>query len=423
MRRWCIWKSRVGFNYCDTRHPGLRADQSASRLATLHRVYLDTIERERGKLGRLTACGAALIFFGYSLREAWKYLRSHGHACRQESGKALWRQFWESLSGQFCFHIPVMDYYANRLSRCPTEWERSGFLSQRILHKLILQLNAETQTEVRPYLEKEAFEEACHLRGLPCVSSLAMLEAGALDRRDALKAWIDTAQSFLIKPGKAYGGIRVAIFDRAKGGGWRERLSGRWLATANNQLCENLQAFAPEGSYLVQPLLHNASWLNQFSNGNLCNYRIVTALNQTNGAECICAFLRMPCYDGVLTSIEGDAGCSRIDLQNGTLGPMGFMDLRKGKFHIHPDGGGYISGYRIENWKSVLELAERAHRLIGGAYFAGWDIIDTKESGLVLLESNLLWGANLAQFNAQPLLGETRFPELYESHYNQIHGE
>lgn len=422
MRKWCIWRSRVGFNYCDTRHPGVRADQSASRLAALHRIYLNTVERERGKLGWLTAWGAALIFFGYSLREAWNYLRSHGQACRRESGKALWRQFCESLSGQFRFQIPVMDYYANRLYRCQTEWERSGFLSQRILHKLILQLNAETQTEVRPYVEKEAFEEACRLRGLPCVSALAMLEAGALDRWDELEAWIDAGRSFLIKPGKAYGGIRVAIFDRAEGGGWRERLSGRWLCDANHQLCRNLQAFAPEGSYLVQPLLRNASWLKSFSNGNLCNYRIVTALNQADEAECICAFLRMPCYGGVLTSIEGDAGCSQIDLQNGTLGPMGFMDLRKGKLHNHPDGGGSVSGYQIENWSAVLKLAKRAHQLIGGAYFAGWDIVDTDDSGLVLLESNLLWGANLAQFDAQPLLGDTRFPELYESRYNQLYG-
>ncbi|TVP78087.1 MAG: hypothetical protein EA353_09035 [Puniceicoccaceae bacterium] len=416
MGKLSMWKSRVGFNYCDTRYPGIRSDLGSSEIAGLHRVYLDTVEREQGKLSRPTALMASIFFLGYSLREAWNYLRSHGHACRRDSGKALWRQFYESSVGQFCYQVPVMDYYANRLYRYNSVQERSGFICQRILHKLILRLNTDTQTEVKPHVEKQVFEKACRAQGLPCVPTFAMLEAGKLNRNDVLKAWVSQGRSFLIKPDKAYGGIRVAIFDRAENGCWRERLTGRWVCDAGEQPCDQLAQFAPEGSYLVQPLMHNAPWLKPFSNGNLCNYRIVTGLNRNGGIETLCAFLRMPCGQAVLTSIESDAACSAIDLNRGTLSSFGFMDIRKAIMQVHPDGGARVEGHRIHNWTEVLALAERAHQALGGACFVGWDIVDTKEKGLLLLESNLLWGANLAQFNGQPLLGSTAFPELYRAH-------
>ncbi|NBB78498.1 MAG: hypothetical protein GVY36_03515 [Verrucomicrobia bacterium] len=416
MSKLSIWKGRVGFNYCDARYPGLRSDRGSSEIAGLHRLYLDTAEREHGTLSGPAALMASTLFLGYSLREAWNYLRSHGHACRRDSGKALWRQFLESSIGQFCYQIPVMDYYANRLYRFDSEEERAGFISQRILHKLIHVLNNETQPEVRPHVEKQAFEEACRAQGLPCVPTFSMLEGGKLGRSDVLKAWVNKGRSFLIKPVKAYGGIRVAIFDQSENGSWWERLSGRRVCDASGQPFDQLAAFAPEGSYLVQPLMHNARWLRPFSNGNLCNYRIVTALGQNGEVKTLCAFLRMPCGQAVLTSIESDAGCSAIDLKTGTLSSFGFMDIRKGILQVHSEGGGRVEGHRIHNWAEVLGLAERAHQQIGGACFVGWDIVDTEEKGLLLLESNLLWGANLAQFNGRPLLGATAFPVIYRSH-------
>ena len=105
----------------------------------------------------------------------------------------------------------------------------------------------------------------------------------------------------------------------------------------------------------------------------------------------------------------------RANLHQGALGAG--IDLATGEtlaavwrdriVSEHPDTGNRVTGIRIPNWPSLLELASRCHELTGLGYL-GADIVLDRVKGPLLLELNARPGLSIQIANQAGLLPRLR---------------
>jgi Sugar-transfer associated ATP-grasp len=73
-------------------------------------------------------------------------------------------------------------------------------------------------------------------------------------------------------------------------------------------------------------------------------------------------------------------------------------------FECHPDTGKKVDGLQLPDWAAAVNLCLRAHESLETCPAVGWDVAFT-EQGPVLVEGNLPFGIELAQFvSGIPLL-------------------
>ena len=86
-----------------------------------------------------------------------------------------------------------------------------------------------------------------------------------------------------------------------------------------------------------------------------------------------------------------------IDMENGTLKPLGFLKPGYGTTTtVHPDTGVEFNGFEIPFYKEAESMAIQLHRYLYRCHSVGWDIAIT-EQGPVFIEGNGLWEISMAQ--------------------------
>ena len=85
---------------------------------------------------------------------------------------------------------------------------------------------------------------------------------------------------------------------------------------------------------------------------------------------------------------------------------------------VHPITGAPIEGRVLPHWPAVLELARRAHGLIGDRVVVGWDIAILPD-GPCLVEGNGRPDVDILQRHYQQGLGDTRFAQLIAMHLTE----
>ncbi len=85
---------------------------------------------------------------------------------------------------------------------------------------------------------------------------------------------------------------------------------------------------------------------------------------------------------------NGGAGgvFSALDVKTGYIITDGFDEDNK-RYELHPDSGVKFKGFRIPQWKELIETARKAHEHLSNQQYIAWDFALT-DKGWVLIEAN-----------------------------------
>lgn len=84
--------------------------------------------------------------------------------------------------------------------------------------------------------------------------------------------------------------------------------------------------------------------------------------------------------------ISGGGMIVGVDVETGKVITDG-LDLQERVFENHPVTGVKIKGFQIPNWNAVLDVVDKAMRVLPGVNYVGWDVVVTQE-GAAIIEGN-----------------------------------
>ncbi len=148
-----------------------------------------------------------------------------------------------------------------------------------------------------------------------------------------------------------------------------------------------------------------------------CTMRIVTCRYPGEEPRVLVRVLRMPTGDAYVDNLAAGGIASWIH-EDGRLGPATRKIGAGEEFVKHPDSGAPIEGFEVPSLDEAEALCLGAHEALPEVPFVGWDVLPAKE-GMLLLEANLGWCADLAQAPSLLPLGDSDFIPCYMSHYRE----
>jgi len=171
-----------------------------------------------------------------------------------------------------------------------------------------------------------------------------------------------------------------------------------------------------EYDLIIQKCLENHDLLKPFTTGALSTCRIVTVKNRyETDIIPLFAVLRMPCGSKDVDNYAQGGLLSTINIDSGVLGKAVTYLPYKGRFEfdVHPYTNQKISGFRLPNWREILEFTIESHKQFK-SLAVGWDV-GYSEKGIYLIEGNLRWGSSLYECPEQQPFRETCYPEVYDA--------
>jgi hypothetical protein len=180
-------------------------------------------------------------------------------------------------------------------------------------------------------------------------------------------------------------------------------------------LQEHLAKLSLSYPIALQPRIYNHRDVQPISGEALSTIRIVTIKRPSGTFEVAGGVFRMGVEGSVADNFNLGGVASPIDLQSGVLG----FGVRKGdptrRWVKHPDTNTSIQGFVLPHWDAAKTLALKAHAAFSTMPSVGWDIAITP-SGLILVEGNAMWGADVIQLAYDKPLAETAISECLAHH-------
>jgi len=232
--------------------------------------------------------------------------------------------------------------------------------------------------------DKRRFAAWCEAHALPAVPTVAEFEAGALVRLHPSDGRLPQ-ESLFSKWGAAFGGDDTASWRYENGRYGRG--DGRHLTPTD--LIHELAMQSCSGLVLLQLRLTNHAEIARLAPRALSTVRVMTIAAAGESPRFLAGLLRMGTGDATADNFAQGGIAAPIDAETGELGDARGLDAN-GLTHvhpIHPDTGLAIAGTRIPFWRESVDLALRAHSLLGDLPVVGWDVAVTP-CGPVLVEGN-----------------------------------
>ena len=120
---------------------------------------------------------------------------------------------------------------------------------------------------------------------------------------------------------------------------------------------------------------------------------------------------------GFVDNVSAGGLCSRIDLDDGRLGPAVGLPRRAERVEhdVHPDTGRRLTGATVPQWQQVRELALDLMAHFPEADHVGWDVCLSDRGPLVVEGNGSMPNLNVLQFSG-PFLQDGRVREFYRRH-------
>lgn len=146
-----------------------------------------------------------------------------------------------------------------------------------------------------------------------------------------------------------------------------------------------------------------------FGNTAINTIRTHTFIDKNGKAHILKAILRAGVGNSVVDNYAQGGSIYEVDIQTGLVCTYGQTKDNK-KSYIHPGTDIIMLGYKIPNWKKVIETSIKAAEKIPQVGFIGWDIAITSE-GTELIEGNHNPDYELFEF-----IGSTGYYEKIQAH-------
>ncbi len=146
-------------------------------------------------------------------------------------------------------------------------------------------------------------------------------------------------------------------------------------------------------TWLVEEKIEQSPLMSQWNPSSVNSVRLPAFLTK-NGFKVLCPFLRTGRAGSVVDNAGGGGIFAVIDPESGEIVSDG-VDEQSNFYVSHPDSGLTFKGWKVPRWDELLQVAEKAHRMIPHHKYIGWDFALT-EDGWVLIEGN--WGQMVGQY-------------------------
>ncbi len=156
---------------------------------------------------------------------------------------------------------------------------------------------------------------------------------------------------------------------------------------------KNIKKFKTD--YILQEGLENKGFLKEIHPYSLNTFRIMTFFKPKKGAKVIYAILKAGNNKSITDNAHTGGIYIGVNLKKGTLMDKGF-DEDLNEFNLHPLTKVDFRNKKIEDFKKIIEIAEKAGNLFPFLTFIGWDIALTKK-GAIILEGNSSPGLTIIQ--------------------------
>lgn len=389
--------------------------------ALLHLLYLHhrdavlprTFARyERHGMPRNRLARAVRWYVGDVLVQSVRLVRHNGRYIRDTAGVPRLRQLRQMV--RLAVSLPAMpeNYYRYEWYR-PDNQRRAGqYLhgheNSPVLYEMLSDI--EQVAQAAPLADKVAFATRAHARGLPVVSTLAVVEHGQVVAAQPLPR-----ADLFVKPlaGKRGVGAQKWRYEPAD-----DRYARDGETVARDRFVEWLAGESVGQALLVQPCLDNHPDLAELALDALVTCRVITMTNERGAAEPVIATFRMPAVrDAVVDNMHRGGIAAPVLLDSGELGAATDYAVAGPavRHPHHPVSGALIEGRTLPLWQQVRELVCRAHDSFHPRLLIGWDVTIGPD-GPVLLEGNERPGVGGLQRLHDVPLGAHRFGELMAHH-------
>lgn len=318
----------------------------------------------RTALGEYRVCGSALTAEGIS------------------PFRQLSRTWWNVL--RYRAPVAVVRHYSlsDSTNRRAARLCMIAGANMPLVYKLARAASDESAAET--LADKRRFATWCKVHTLPSIATVAELEAGrlvgSLNDGEGLPR-----ESLFSKWSAGFGGEDTASWQYDDGA-YLDAGGRRWDAA---DLVARLAEQSLSGPVLVQRRLVNHATIARLSPRALSTVRVMTTTVAGRAPAFLVGVLRMGTGDSSADNFAQGGIAAPVDAETGELGVARGLDVNDLPcVHCrHPDTDEPIAGTRLPFWRESIDLAVRAHALIGDLPVVGWDIAITP-NGPVLVEGN-----------------------------------
>ncbi|NNF03162.1 MAG: hypothetical protein HKN17_01745 [Rhodothermales bacterium] len=264
---------------------------------------------------------------------------------------------------------------------------------------------------------KFTFFHFCRRHDLACIPILAHVDGDSIESIGEAGSAGPPDTDLFSKP-----------VDMGEGKGarmWSRTTGGKWTGSDNVPLdfdgvLDRLKAQSNSlgRAVILQPKLSNHPSLEALTGSpSLCSVRMISMRLPSGEHAPLIAMICLPHGESISSNFSGGNLGAPIDLDTGELGSARYKDSGTimNDHASHPDSGSRISGFRLPDWKSAVDLVMRAHATLNDLPFVGWDVALTAD-GPVLIEGNQGFGSESPQLAHLKPLGNTDFPDVYGWH-------
>lgn len=401
----------VAFSHCRMDLPSFRFAGRDDAVSQLHRLALRLDPQRPSRIGWGEHVFAMVLHACNAARQSVVYYRKHGGYVRQSRDIPPWQLLRLGWTCLFRNNQLPRHFYERHLFDEPDPVRWLAHLEHRHLTVLLAALNG--RLPVHLLTNKLLFDEHCRVHALPSPPTLAAWNGLG---RLVVEPQSLPAADLYAKPFADFGGAGTTPIP------WRADARGYEFAgeilSAGQLVAKLAQTAMGKGCLLQSRLRSPAALADWLGDSDIANVRIVTGGFPDAPPRIIAAGLRVPSR---FTTFGHDRSV--------LLAPVGLSDGRLGMAHLrgtcgpgfakHPDTGADLAGQTLPRWNEMKELVLAAHRTCPWMPFVGWDVVDS-DQGLVLLEANAYWGANVVQLPGAPALGDTDFPAIYLAWHRQL---
>jgi Sugar-transfer associated ATP-grasp len=340
-------------------------------------------------------------------------VRSRYDSVRSAYGVGLLQQLTGCAAFAMSFRESPSSYFDYRLFLKENWSQRKEYLYPDELPSLLRWLNKELGPQDAADLDdKRRFHDRALQAGLPIIPVLAEFDRGAILHKRPLLDY--PACDLFLKVANWGGGEDARVWQRQPDGSYSGDLGSNLTLS---ELCETLRSLSLKRPLILQPRIANHPELQALS-GALSTVRVVTVRHHAGRIDVALACYRMPVGSLVVDNFTAGGLASRVELNDGRLGPAVFRSQPK-LFVVHPDTGAAIAGRTLPHWPAVKQLALAAHREFGALPSIGWDIAIT-DDGPVIVEGNSVWDPELVQMSYQEPLEATIVPACLAEYFDHL---
>jgi len=318
------------------------------------------------------------------------FIESHSHYSRTQ---LLIKQFIFSL----CSGIPPIVFYRFGFYLDNRKNDVSAYLYDHELRGLFLKLNQFKQDLAID--NKYEFFIRCQQHELPTVPILFYYKKG-----DNQGIALNTNIDLFSKPANGCQG-KGAEHWKYIGENKYKNSQGQCFST--RQLDNYFKVKSKSEDIIVQPCVKNHPELADIFCNNIVTGRLITAKVDEH-YEYLTGIIKLP----FANKITNNSGLScPIDSETGRMGRAHIYRPGGKEFTHYPKNQMLIEGVKLPDWDLSKQIVCSAHQLFPDFIFLGWDVVFS-DQGVMLLEVNQFWEAEMIQLAHHKPLGNTQFSDI-----------